>query len=75
MSVQTAPPDVSLQVFIALRHLSDMEREVVIERVIREQEYVDIALTVGCCEKSARDTFQRAMKKLRYHLEPIREEL
>lgn len=67
--------DASVQVIIALRHLSDMEREVVIERAIRDQTYEEIAVTVGTCEKSARDTYQRALKKLRYHLEPIRAEL
>lgn len=64
-----------VEVVAALRHLSDMEREVVIERAIREQEYEEIAITCGVTPESARDTYQRGLKKLRYHLADVREEI
>ena len=48
-----------------LRHLSNLEREVLIEAAVRDQSIAEIAKTVGITQKCARDTKARAMRRMR----------
>ena len=48
-----------------LRHLSHLEREVLIEAAIRDQTNEEIAVTVGISRQCVRDTKARALRRMR----------